>query len=476
MRVSLRLVAFGTLGGAVFGCSGATSEDPVGSPVSQIHWARSATGPIAVDGEEVARLASRGAGWELSAPGVAATLSVDEVPITREQPYPRRVTTTAAFGGHAVFEDRYTLLAPPAPLPVEGYGLVVSDDEPGTNDEEHAALESWLAAQGLAPDAGPFQELHAQETGRELRVWYEMSGRRRDARFARVGEGADLARTRSLFRSENGELKIHHKRPGENGRFDYHRQSLERASALESGHGPALISHECGCYGYAIASDYMTLGDSLYHVVADWLDDRVAAEFFIGFERRDSFPGFGLGDRRRMRNLARRAAAWELSDAAGVPFAAVVLDLPADPPPGELGEIGYDFLQFDAQGTQRRLARIRHTSDAVVIDLYGPSGDDALNSLDRLLAAMPTQVERGDGIRDSHLDEIERLIDAVRLARDPDESRLADFASPVDAWTAAGKVRALLASEPDRYAAVAETRPPEPIPGPGPRQHVRAER
>ena len=80
---------------------------------------------------------------------------------------------------------------------------------------------------------------------------------------------------------------------------------------------------------------------------------------------------------------------------------------------------------------------------------------------------MPVQVVRGDGLRDSHLGTIEQLVDAVRLLRAPDESRLADLVSETDASSAEGKVRALLEPQEERFLAGAETLPPLPIDGPG---------
>ena len=74
---------------------------------------------------------------------------------------------------------------------------------------------------------------------------------------------------------------------------------------------------------------------------------------------------------------------------------------------------------------------------------------------------------RGDGVRDSQLGEIERLVDAVRLLREPEEGRLADFVSDVDALHAAAKVEALLAPEAGRFHAAADRFPPSPIAGPG---------
>jgi hypothetical protein len=450
----------------IFGCSLSPGVD-VGEPVARIRWERAGSHALSVDGERIGQLAPLGSGWRLVGGAEEVELRVSQTPQGELHAYPMRVTSTALRDGRPAFEEGYTLLAPAAPLPVEGYGLVVSSDEPGTNDVEHQALRDWLAEQGLPASTRIFQELHERETGRALRVWYEISGRRSDWRFARAGADETLARVDPLFRSEGDGLKIHHKRPGENGRFTYHRESLERASALRSDDGPALVSHECGCYGYAIAADYMTLGDFVYHVAADWLDDRVGAEFFVGFELRQSFPWVGLGDRRRMRDLARRARAWELTDADGRLFAEVALDLPDDPPPAGLGPIGYRVDLIDADGKRRPLARARREHTGLDLALHGPDAQQAIDTIDSLLAAMPTQVERGDGLRDSHLDEIERVVDAARLLRHFDEARLADFASPLDVWTAREKVRTLLARAPERFAASESALPPPPIAGPG---------
>jgi hypothetical protein len=460
---------------ALFALScGAESPPPLGEPSAVLHWP--------TEGEQAYSLLLRGAGqseerlgellpmdggWRLEGDGLLAEIRVEERPLSKAGAYPRRVRRETTGTGGARFLDEYTLLAPAAPLPIEGFGLVVSDDEPGINDAEHAALRSWLEAQGLPPDTEPFEALHQSETGRELRVWYEISGRRVDGTFTRVGDEKSLTRLDALFRSEAGNLKIHHQRPGENGRFTYHRQSLELADRIATPGLPDLIAHECGCYGYAIASDFTTLGNHLYTVEADWLDDRVGAEFFIGFERRADFPWIGLGDRRRMRDLARRARAWTLRDASGVRFAEVALDLPDDPAPGGLGPITYRFDRFNAADQREALASVAHSAGGIRLSFYGLGLDEGLGVLDRWLAAMPVQVVRGDGIRDSHLGAIERLVDAVRLARAPSEQRLADFASEVDAASAAAKVEAFLAPDRPRFIAGGNLLPPAPIPGPG---------
>ncbi|MBW2244323.1 MAG: hypothetical protein JRH01_20255 [Deltaproteobacteria bacterium] len=453
-------------------CSGSTAT-PGRDPSVVLSWAHEGAQAFEIlrDGQMLGELRPDGTGgFRLNGASVEAALTFEEQRQDSAQAYPRRIRIEGRMTGSAVgFRNEYTLLAPAGPLPVEGYGLSVSGDADGTNESEHDSLRQWLAAQGLPADTRPFQELHEQETGRELRVWYEISGRRIDGRFGRLGGETPMALVESLFRSEGGDLKIHHKRPGENGRFNYHRQSLELADAITAIGEDALVAHECGCYGYAIAGDFMTLGSWLYHVEADWLDDRVGAEFFIGFERRAAFPWLGIGDRLRMRNLARRVQAFILKDASGERFAEVALELPDDPPASGLGPITYRVDHWSDDGERRAIARIEHDGRGIQILLSGTSEsfDERLEQLDRLFAAMPVQVMRGDGVRDSHLLEIERLVDAVRLLEKPDEERLADFVSDIDAASAARKVGALLQGKAQRFVANIEALPPAPILGPG---------
>ena len=458
---------------AVAACS--SNDRAMEEPTSHLSWSR-ADGAITVDGVAMGSLARDSEGWNVVGDRAYARLATSEKALDGDHPYPRRVEiegravgTEAAAG--ASFRQAYTLLAPPAPLPVEGYGLEVAEDEPGTNAEEHERIRRWLGDQGLPADTTRFQELHQDETGRELRVFYEISGRRVDGMFERVGHAGDAVALDTHFRSEDGGLKIHHKRPGENGRFTYHRRSLELADVLRWGDGsPELHAHECGCYGYAIAADFMTLGDRVYEVEADWLDDRVAAEFFFGFEAREGFPWVGIGDRRRMRDLARRARAWILKDASDRAFAKVSLDLPDDPPPGSLGPITYHVDEIAEDGARTPLARIEHTDAAIRLSFFRQREPaEALARLDQLFAAMPAQIMRGDGIRDSHLGEVELLVDAVLWIGEPGDERLADLVSDVDALTAARKVDALLSFDGDRFALAEAERPPAPIPGPGSR-------
>jgi hypothetical protein len=111
------------------------------------------------------------------------------------------------------------------------------------------------------------------------------------------------------------------------------------------------------------------------------------------------------------------------------------------------------------------LARIDHRDAGIEMHLFGGRRRwlESLERLDTLLAAMPTQIMRGDGIRDSHLAEIEQLIDWARLIREPTEDRLADVVSDIDALTAPRKVQALLRSDAERFFAEANARPAAPM-------------
>jgi hypothetical protein len=346
----------------------------------------------------------------------------------------------------------------------------VSTDEPGINEEEHQELREWLRSQGLAADTGDFEEIHLAEAGRELTVWYEISGRRVNGRLVRGTSTQPEALFDSLFHTTDEGWKIHHQRIGENGRFRYHRKSLELVDTLldasRDEEPRELRSYHCGCYGYAIGSDWATLGESrLYHVELEWLNDRVAAGLFVGLERRRRFPWIGVGDRARTRLLARRAKAYRLTDARRKPLAEVVIHFSAEPPRDGLGAASYEVRLAGPDGRIEPLARIEYAAEEVAVHLSTPrvtggtAADDRLNwetplgRLDALLAAMPTQVVRGDGVRDSHLGEIETMLDWIRLIKEPSEENLADVVSEIDALTAVSKVHALLETDGASYSA-----------------------
>ncbi len=395
-----------------------------------------------------------------------AALETTQSPVEATHPYPVSVQSRARLAGNPVeVREQFTLLAPPAPLWIEGLGLEVLDDPPGLNEAEHERIRSWLAEQGLPRDTQPFEERHETESGRELTVWYEIAGRRSAGRLMRSDRPEVLAAQSAGFRRDDSGLKIHHKRPGENGRFTYHRKSLELASSFFNGDGDELTVHECGCYGYAIAADFTTLdGDTLYQVEADWQDDRVAAEFFVGWKTTERFPWFGLGDRRRMRDLARRVHQYNLRDAAGAAFATIEMELSDDPSWPDLGNVTYRVSLTTTDGSMRPVARIVRTVAATTIHLEGEKEgwEEDLNTLDRLLAAMPIQVQRGDGIRDSHLGQIEAWVDWVRLLKGPSLEILSDLVSDVDGATATRKIRRLLDAAPGRFKVHPDELPPRP--------------
>jgi len=164
-----------------------------------------------------------------------------------------------------------------------------------------------------------------------------------------------------------------------------------------------------------------------------------------------------------MRDLARRVKAYRLEDARGELFAEIALDLPTAPPSPGLGAVSYRVGTWGSDGERAPLARIDHRGDGIEVIVFGERWLESLERLDTLLAAMPTQIIRGDGIRDSHLAAIERLIDWVRLVHEPGEERMADVVSDIDALTAPRKVRALLESDAERFRPEASALPPAPI-------------
>ncbi|MFP6662591.1 MAG: hypothetical protein VCC00_00105 [Deltaproteobacteria bacterium] len=399
----------------------------------------------------------------LTAGATTMILRHSESEITPGQAWPRRVRVEGWLepAGVQVAEE-YTLLAPPAPIEVEGWGLEVSWDEEGQNQKEQSLLQDWLETTTGSRDLSVFRNLHATDTGRELVVWYEIAGRRVNLRL-REGEAAEpVAEADSLWHVEGVNWKIHHARE-----LSYHRQSMEGVDTIRGADGhDTLRAYHCGCYGWAIGADWVTLGDSLYIAKVEWKHHRVGTGYFLGLTTRDEFPWVGWVDRERISLLSRRAGAYQLLDASEAIFAEVRLSLTSDPPADGLGEMFYSFRLTDNKGELVEFATAKHSADDLVIRLDTPDGlDAALARLDGLLAAMPTQVQRGDGIRDSHLSEIESVVDFFRLARKPDIETLGDTVSELDVGSARAKTRALLDSmDPmgGRFTPNAETHIPLP--------------
>ena len=426
---------------------------------------------ILIDGRRVGSIVLAESRRTLETGSARIVVEESGEPVAPDRPYPRRVVTVGRIepGGSAIRQE-YTLLAPAAPLHVEGLGLQLPTDEPGFNEDEHAELRAWLEEQGLAADTAGFEELHCAEAGRDLTVWYEISGKRVDGSLTRGSSTQPQARFDSLLHAVERGWKIHHQRIGEKGSLWYHRKSLELVDTLRDGtegeDDPELRSYHCGCYGYGIASDWATLGKSrLYHVEVEWVDHWVAMGLFVGWEWRDAFPWIGIGERERAKRLARRVKVYRLTDARGDLFAEVAIQFSPDPPLGKLGPATYAVRVSGLDGEMEPLAQIEHAPEGIVVQLDSPRGAAAtagedrarwltsLERLDQLLAAMPTQVLRGDGVRDSHLGEIETTLDWIRLILEPSEDHLADVVSEIDGLTAISKVEALLGSGGARFLA-----------------------
>jgi hypothetical protein len=398
------------------------------------------------------------------------TLLRSEEQLGRDR-YPRKVVVEGRLPrSDARVREEYVVLAPAAPLRIEGDGLHVSADWPrAINQAEEQELQAWLRGKGLPDNLQAFDRLHAADSGRQLRVWYEISGRRVNGLLTRGASRDAAARFDSLFHVEKETWRIHHARPLYYPQQPfYHRESLELVDTLNdvSGQGRSeLRSYHCGCYGWAIATDWVTLGKKLYHVKVEYVDHSVGGGVFLGLQRRDSFPWFGIGDRTRMGLLARRVKAYQLTDAHDKPFGEIAIRYPADPVGDDLGPASYEIRLAKPNGEMRDLASIDYKSDDVTVVLHSeapaagaPARPSepwmlALEQLDAVLAAMPTQVVRGDGIRDSFLGDVEQLVDRIRVIQSPTEETLADVVSDVDALTAVTKVERLLAAYGNRFDA-----------------------
>jgi len=407
---------------------------------------------IRIDGEPAATIEHGLEVRTLRANGLEVEIRDSSSPLTPDRPYPLRRTRAGRIrGSEARVRQQYDLLAPAAPIEVEGWGLVLPG-ESERNADEHRRLREWLESQDLPPDTSVFEEIHRARTGRDLVVWYEIAGRRVDGSLSLGDADVPAARFGSAFHVTEEGWKIHHRRE-----MFYHRKSLELVDTLTDLVTPnaprTMRSYQCGCYGWAIGGDWVTLGDRyLYHAEVEWAQHRVGAGFFLGFR-----------DRERTGLLARRAAAYRITDANGDLFAEISIALDADPPAIGLGPQSYVIRMTDARRELVPVATAELTSGRVAVTI--PDDRDwrrELDQIDTLLAAMPTQVVRGDGIRDTYLGEIETLIDWVRLIEDPRVETLADVVSEIDALSAYRKVETALETAASRFAAEASDYRPLP--------------
>ncbi len=404
---------------------------------------------LSVDGRHLADIETRGAVTEFASEATRVRLERSEQRGEDGAPFPVRVVIRGDLDrGTAAVRQEYDLLAPEAPVDIEGLGLVLDDEDPDVNAAEHEQLRKWLRDVGLEPRTGLFEALHMSDTGRALRVWYEIAGRRIDGSVFEGSNPAPAARFDSAFHVTDEGLKIHHARSP-----FYHRESLEIVDTLTDVGEPepnTLRSYQCGCYGWAIGGDWVTLGDEyLYHAAVEWRHHRVGAGLFLGIQTRDDFPWIGLADREKVSRLARRAGVYRLTDARGDVFAEIEIGLDPNPPPLELGPHSYVVRMSKPDGQLAPIAHIDARPGAIELRL---ETDDALQQLDTLFAAMPTQVLRGDGLRDSYLGRVETLVDWLRLIETPNEANLGDVVSEIDALTAVRKVKAMLSPHAERFA------------------------
>ena len=410
---------------------------------------------LRVDGVVIASIARFERGWTLESDSVRAVLVETEIPLSPDHSYPRRIKREGRLEPSIdrVWQE-YTLLAPAAPLRIEGL------DAKGSPDTE---VEQWLAQVEPETSAADLRKIHEHATGRPLAVWYEISGRRVDGLVTSSTAPESPTAFDSLLHAVGSELKAHHARPLDNGHVLFDPQSVELVDVISNDQGK-FRSYECGCYGWGNASDWATVDSThLFHVEVEYVNH--ANGSWWPFEARWEFPWIGWADR----HGARRVGSYNFLDAGKRPVARLEIGWATEPHTQGLGDLNYDFQVAGSDGTTTSIATAAFTDGVLAIHLHprdsgAPGTEDGwvetLTYLDRLLAAMPTQVLRGDGIRDSRLSEIEMLIDWVRLVRDPQIGTLGDVVSEIDALTSLGKVRALLGDGAERF--VPSDRVPDP--------------
>ncbi len=280
----------------------------------------------------------------------------------------------------------------------------------------------------------------AATEGRAINRWYEISGRISSGSLNVLEAPSDgqldpppakpsLAEFYTSYqRLPSGEFKIHHRG-----------NTLEQVDVISSQkENNHLIAYRCGCWGYSEFNPLITLGQFGYRVALTSNGDLINV-------------GYG--------NLFRKPIYYSLIDNKNHLFASIKFTYTGS----DLSEArmtfnwkGLDIADATVSGKKTELRLFNVSTNEREAEVIG--------HLDLFLAMIPTQVIRGDGIRDSKLAQVETMIDWIRWARNPTQENLFDVISSVDALSSVSKVQKyLMVNFEDFYRAENPETPPPPV-------------
>ena len=308
--------------------------------------------------------------------------------------FPRTITTVASLEGHHL-DYSYTELTPPLPIKLEGME--------GNSTADRQPIEDYFRNLGIVTRPREIQQRFEEVTGRPLMRWYEVSG------LVQRGTASLDDTVISTFHTAyqklpNGEYKEHHRG-----------HSLELMDVL-SANPPgadsdsisiALIAYRCGCHGYSESTPLTTVNGQ----------------------------GFSVEIKRQRGARANRLPKDFLIHDH---FGTQIFRLSVEFLQPNMEHVRYGFSKGNAATA---FAIINHTRTAdgraemTIESSLEPS--ELLDTLDLYLKAMPTQIIRGDGIRDSTLGAVEKAVDETRFFVESGVGVAADIVSAVDAYTLA---------------------------------------
>ena len=305
--------------------------------------------------------------------------------------FPRTITTIARLEEQHL-DYSYTELTPALPIKLEGIE--------GNSTADRQRIEDYFRNLGIETRPLEIQRWFEEVTGRPLLRWYEVSGL--------VERG-----TASLDGNVTGTFHTEYQKLPDGVYKEHHRgHSLELLDVLTANPPGtdsdstfiALNAYRCGCHGFSESNPLMTINDQ----------------------------GFSVDIRRLGPREGRLPRDYSIRDHFGTQVFRLLLEF-LQP---NMEHIHYSFFKRNAPTAFAIVSHTRTADGRAEIAIESSLGQsELLDTLDLYLKAMPTQIIRGDGIRDSTLGEVEKTVDEIRFFVESGWGVAADIVSAIDLYT-----------------------------------------
>jgi len=351
--------------------------------------AEGTTSKIIVQGEIIGEIRHKGASdFYLAGGRKLLTIRTEGSAALR---FPRTITTVASLEGRHL-DYRYTELTPPLPIKLEGME--------GNSTADRQRIEDYFRKLGIETRPLEIRQRFEEVTGRSLLRWYEVSG------LVERGTASLDGTVTATFHTEYQKLP--------DGAFKEHHRghSLELLDVLVANPpgtdsdltSIALNAYRCGCQGFSESTPLTTINGK----------------------------GFSVDIRRLGARGGRLPKEYLINDH----FGTQIFRLSVEFLQPNMEHIRYDFFKGNAPAAFAIVNHTRTADDRAEITIESSlEQSELLDTLDLYLKAMPTQIIRGDGIRDSTLGEVEKAVDEIRFFVQSDWGVAADIVSAIDVYT-----------------------------------------